>query len=101
MFWYNIGIKMYAAGIKVAALIGNPKAKQWIQGRKESPTNKLTKPCIWIHAASLGEFEQARPLLEALHKKYPNYSGFNENENDNEKYVFVNENNESGKKKNY
>ncbi len=74
MFWYNIGIKMYAAGIQLAALIGNPKAKQWIQGRKESPTNKLTKPCIWIHAASLGEFEQARPLLETLHKKYPNYS---------------------------
>jgi 3-deoxy-D-manno-octulosonic-acid transferase len=58
----------------------NPKAKQWHTGRKQI-LNKIavalapnTKPIIWMHCASLGEFEQGRPVLEGLQKQYPNYN---------------------------
>ena len=58
----------------------NPKAKQWHNGRI-GIFNKLAtsfehncKPVIWMHCASLGEFEQGRPVLEGLQKNDPNYS---------------------------
>jgi len=37
-------------------------------------TKEATKPIIWFHCASLGEFEQGRPLIEYLHNNHPNYS---------------------------
>jgi len=54
----------------IAALF-NPKAKKWVQGRKNifQKLEKATaghQSIIWIHCASLGEFEQGRPLLEKL-----------------------------------
>ena len=57
----------------------NPKAKQWHSGRKQilkkitTALGSNTKPIIWMHCASLGEFEQGRPVLEGLQKQYPNY----------------------------
>jgi 3-deoxy-D-manno-octulosonic-acid transferase len=70
-FLYNLFLLLYSCGIRVAA-IANPKAKKWLDGRKSifaSINSKLktqdTKP-IWMHCASLGEFEQGRPLLEEL-----------------------------------
>ena len=55
------------------------KAKKMIQGRRHWQT-KLNKdfrdldcPVVWFHCASLGEFEQGRPLLELFIKIYPNY----------------------------
>lgn len=77
LLFYHIFLACYHAGIHVAALF-NPKAKKWVLGRKDlfqklssaiAPTDKI----IWMHCASLGEFEQGRPLLEALSKKYPQY----------------------------
>ena len=82
---YNIGINAYFLGIKLAATFGHRKAKLMEEGRKDwasrltaqvaSVKEKLGKEprFIWFHAASLGEFEQGRPLIEALRERYPDY----------------------------
>lgn len=74
---YDVIIHVFVAGIRIAALF-NPKAGKWIKGRKN--WFKILEPAIpengvdiWIHCASLGEFEQGRPVLEALRDKYPHY----------------------------
>lgn len=71
---YNLGIYLYGVAIWLAAFF-HPKAKQWINGRKNVwkvlanniPNNRTV---IWVHCASLGEFEQGRPIIEAIKKKY-------------------------------
>ena len=69
---YTIGIRTYAIAVKVAALFGNAKAKLWVEGRKQRPiTTADSGDWVWFHAASLGEFEQGRPLIEALKERYP------------------------------
>ena len=69
---YTLATRTYAMGVKVAALLGNPKAKLWVKGRKQWPeTCTDNTPWVWFHAASLGEFEQGRPLIETLKKQYP------------------------------
>lgn len=73
---YNIGIRSYRAGVGLAAATGNIKAKLWIDGRRHwrermKEQLKGTGPLIWVHAASLGEFEQGRPVLEAIRVQYP------------------------------
>ncbi len=77
MFLYNIFLLLFRASVHVAALF-KPKVKKWIQGRKGifeqlekavSPGQKI----IWMHCASLGEFEQGRPVLEKLKLHYPEY----------------------------
>ena len=76
-FLYNIFIIVFEIAVKIAA-IGNAKAKQWVEGRKNT-WQQLKKqvssnePLIWIHASSAGEFEQAKPLIEELKKNYPYY----------------------------
>ncbi|HEU4553772.1 MAG TPA: glycosyltransferase N-terminal domain-containing protein [Chitinophaga sp.] len=79
-FFYNLGIALYNTGVKLAAATGNTKAAEWLQGRRNWASEMQKdlaangkKPVVWIHAASLGEFEQGRPLLEALRKQYPEY----------------------------
>jgi 3-deoxy-D-manno-octulosonic-acid transferase len=69
LFTYTIVIRIYYALIFIAAIF-NKKAALWINGRKNNAINPL-KSCIWFHFASLGEFEQGRPVLEALKSKYP------------------------------
>lgn len=76
MLWiYNIGIILYGTLIKIASLF-NPKAKLFVIGRKgiwkeiESKIDQNDKP-VWFHFASLGEFEQGRPVLEKLKAKNP------------------------------
>ena len=72
---YTIAIHLYTLGIRLAALFGHTKARQMVQGWKQVPTAlaKLQhdKPTVWFHAASLGEFEQARPVLEAYRQRHP------------------------------
>lgn len=69
---YTLAIRTYATAVKAAALLGNAKAKLWVNGRKHWPEAELDdQPWVWFHAASLGEFEQGRPLIEALKKQYP------------------------------
>ncbi|RQO67329.1 3-deoxy-D-manno-octulosonic acid transferase [Pedobacter sp. KBW06] len=76
MLWlYNIGISFY--GLIVSAFsIFNSKAKLFIEGRKNifdhiEKTIDGTKKHIWFHFASLGEFEQGRPLLEKVKELHP------------------------------
>ncbi|WP_371825405.1 3-deoxy-D-manno-octulosonic acid transferase [Mucilaginibacter sp. SMC90] len=64
MLLYNIGIKLYSLFIHFAALFNN-KAKLWVTGRKNIAFVRI-ESCIWFHFASLGEFEQGRPILEAM-----------------------------------
>jgi len=73
---YNLGIVGYRLAIRLISPF-NQKAKQWVIGRKNWQ-NKLArsvekldfnKPVMWFHASSLGEFEQGRPVMEALKKK--------------------------------
>ena len=70
---YNISIGLYRAGITVVSIF-DTKAKQWIEGRKipipQASTGAHQKR-IWVHCASLGEFEQARPLIEKIKNDKP------------------------------
>ncbi|WP_265857994.1 3-deoxy-D-manno-octulosonic acid transferase [Pedobacter sandarakinus] len=72
---YIIGIRVYTFVIRVFSLF-NPKAEQFINGRKNVYTQIVQRinPAekhIWFHFASLGEFEQGRPVLEQLKTQYP------------------------------
>lgn len=66
---YTFGIWVYELGIKLASL-WSPKAKAFLDGRKNSFSN-LPTGAIWMHCASLGEFEQGRPLLERIKAENP------------------------------
>ena len=80
LFLYNIFLIFYKTGVKVASLKNN-KAKLWLEGRVnifvklEQWRTQLPKiqKIIWMHCASLGEFEQGRPLLEEIKKNNPNH----------------------------
>lgn len=75
---YDAAIALYVAAIRMAAFF-QPKARSWVNGRKNWAAT-LEKSIadfpsgarrIWIHCASLGEFEQGRPIIEALRKTHP------------------------------
>lgn len=71
-YLYNLSIRIYVVFITLAAPF-YPKARLWVKGRRHwftklKQTFHANKPVIWIHAASLGEFEQGRPLIEKLKK---------------------------------
>ena len=72
---YTLGILAYTLGVRLAALCGHRQARLLAQGWRQWPEalRKLDKdrPVAWFHAASLGEFEQARPLLEAYRQRHP------------------------------
>lgn len=72
-FMYNLGIRIYYILVLIASLF-NAKAKLWISGRRgiwKKLGQELDphKKYVWFHASSLGEFEQGRPLIEALKAK--------------------------------
>ena len=75
MWLYNIGMDLYGWIIRLAAS-RHTKARQWIDGRRElfrrmaeriDPEARI----VWVHVASLGEFEQGRPIIERIRKQYP------------------------------
>lgn len=70
MFIYSLLIKTYVAAIHLASLLGNEKAIAAIQGRKAESDFSFEdySSFIWFHCASLGEFEQARPVIEQIKK---------------------------------
>lgn|SRR5574344_155506 len=75
-YFYNIAIRLYGFIIGIVALFSPKAKKRHIGGRfalryLKKKINPQTS-YIWFHAASLGEFEQGRPLMEALRKKEPN-----------------------------
>ena len=73
---YQLFVFLYP---KAAWLLGwkNEKARKWVIGRRDVFKNLSTyfylhkEPVIWIHCASLGEFEQGRPVMEAIKAKNP------------------------------
>ena len=74
---YNIIIYIYLFGIAIASLF-NKKVKKLWQGERQalSILRSKVKPddkYVWFHAASLGEFEQGRPIMERLRKEHPEY----------------------------
>lgn len=76
-FFYNIIIHIFHFSIRIFSLF-NPKARLWIKGRKRvferiAREVKNDKPLAWFHCASLGEFEQGRPVIEAFKKQYPDF----------------------------
>ena len=74
---YNIFIYLYTFFIRVASVF-NFQARTFIRGRK-GQFNQMKKEVgkhdeiVWFHCASLGEFEQGRPVIEAFHDNFPNY----------------------------
>lgn len=93
-FLYNIGISLYHLAVFIASFF-DPKAKKWITGRKNllkkieeeiksesqclssespilNPNSKILNPeSFWFHCASLGEFEQGKPLMEKFKSNHP------------------------------
>ncbi len=74
---YNLGILIFSA---LAHLIApfNSRASLWVRGRKKwaEKIAAKVKPgdrVIWMHCASLGEFEQGRPVIEAIKKEMPGF----------------------------
>ncbi|MEL6835685.1 MAG: glycosyltransferase N-terminal domain-containing protein [Bacteroidota bacterium] len=75
---YRIAVSAYHLGIRLAALF-NPKARAWVDGRQNwladlqgwRSTIAANDKVLWMHCASLGEFEQGRPVLEQLRKDFP------------------------------
>ena len=76
--FYHIFLFAYPLAAKILSYF-NEKAAKWVSGRKglfqfiEEKFKDNTAPVIWMHCASLGEFEQGRPLLESLKSNYPNH----------------------------
>jgi 3-deoxy-D-manno-octulosonic-acid transferase len=73
-FLYNSGIRLYELAIRTAALF-NPKAKNWIDGRKDYfehlPQIPTDQKVIWFHCASLGEFDMALPVMNLIKERHP------------------------------
>ncbi|MCB0560963.1 MAG: 3-deoxy-D-manno-octulosonic acid transferase [Lewinellaceae bacterium] len=76
---YTLTLHLYGLLLRLAALF-NPKAGQWVAGRREwrSKHQALLEkklrgnaPVLWVHCASLGEFEQGRPVIEQLKAEQP------------------------------
>jgi len=77
---YFISVKLYVIAINIAALF-KPKAAKMIAGRKNWRTKIKAKidsqeKYVWVHCASLGEFEQARPLIEKIKNNLTVYKIF-------------------------
>jgi 3-deoxy-D-manno-octulosonic-acid transferase len=66
---YNIALQFYFLAICVVSVF-NKKAQLWFNGRKNKSYIKYDQS-IWFHFASLGEFEQGRPVLEKMRELHP------------------------------
>lgn len=80
LFIYMLAVQGYAALIRLFSVLGHQKARQLQEGRRAAwqqlkDFNKASKehPVAWFHCASLGEFEQGRPVIEAFKQQYPHY----------------------------
>ena len=72
---YNITIYLYLIGVAIASIFNKKVRKMWRGERQAIKTlrEKVDPDAeyIWFHAASLGEFEQGRPLMERLREIHP------------------------------
>ena len=77
MWFYNICIALYALLVRAVSPF-HAKAKLWSEGRRDlhrrlqSAIGEGDK-IVWVHASSLGEFEQGRPIVDYIHANYPDY----------------------------
>jgi len=74
---YNLFIYIYYLAIRFFAVF-NVKARKWVDGRRHffsrlKKTIPENEKLLWFHCASLGEFEQGRPVIEALRVLYPDH----------------------------
>ena len=77
MFFYNLFIRLLISGMRVGAVF-NYKLKKGLAGRRQSCDLVKGKfstedKVVWMHAASLGEYEQGLPVLEKLKDQYPTH----------------------------
>jgi 3-deoxy-D-manno-octulosonic-acid transferase len=76
---YDLFLAIYSTGILIASA-WNKKAKLWIKGRKKLFKNLQEayiyqqQKTVWMHCASLGEFEQGRPVLRQIKEDFPRVS---------------------------
>lgn len=73
---YNTALGAYALGARLAGRLGHVKARLMTAGQKQTlarlkAIRRGGERWVWIHAASLGEFEQGRPLIERLKREHP------------------------------
>ncbi len=66
---YNLFLRIYLILILISSFF-NKKAKKWLKGRRNNNFIR-NEACIWFHFASLGEFEQGRPVLEKMRSVHP------------------------------
>jgi 3-deoxy-D-manno-octulosonic-acid transferase len=76
-FLYTLGIRLFRFGMGIASLF-IPKATKWVAGRRRWKKRYSTKfekkgKVFWMHVASLGEFEQGRPVLERFRAQHPDW----------------------------
>ena len=74
---YQIVIYLYLFGVAIASRFSKKVKKMW-DGERQAVALLKEKVdpqarYIWFHAASLGEFEQGRPLMESIRKSHPEY----------------------------
>lgn len=74
---YNISTYLFLIAIHFATLF-NAKARLWVKGRKSifkklGKTLSNTENIVWFHCASLGEFEQGKPIIKAYKQKHPTH----------------------------
>jgi 3-deoxy-D-manno-octulosonic-acid transferase len=85
-FLYTTGIRVYVLIIRLASLF-QLKARLWVKGRKniferidlvlkEAKIDPTKQKIAWFHCASLGEFEQGRPVIEAYRQHFPEHKIF-------------------------
>lgn len=78
ILFYNLGLFVFSVILKVASVF-HPKARAFVTGRKNvfNELDQFSKmaqtPVVWIHCASLGEFEQGRPVIEAIKQEFPEH----------------------------
>ena len=77
LFLYNLVVVLASQLLKIVALF-SPKMKLFVDGRKsvfQTLANKIqsSDKTIWFHAASLGEYEQGLPVIEAIKQQFPNH----------------------------
>ena len=75
---YSFALFLYRQTMRLAASF-HPKAKLWVEGQRtvwdglQAALQLNEKPVAWFHTASMGEFEQGRPVIEAFKNQYPVY----------------------------
>lgn len=78
MFFYNLSIGAFNLAVRFAAAF-HAKASAFVTGRKgifqklEAKFRDNSEPVVWVHCASLGEFEQGRPIIEMINAEFPEH----------------------------